>query len=174
MSLAPYLLALSILAAVGSGLVAGLLFAFSTAVMKSLARLPAEHGIRAMQHINVVILNPLFLAAFLGTALLSAVLAPGALLSWNAPASFWLLAGAAAYLIGTYGVTMAVNVPLNNRLAATDTVATDAEKVWTDYVEKWVRWNHLRTLTGIVAALSFTLAASYLRAGSLQASYGPG
>jgi uncharacterized membrane protein len=101
MSLSPYLLALSVLAAVGSGLVAGLLFAFSTAVMTSLARLPAEHGMRAMQHINLVILNPLFLVAFTGTALLSALLLAGALLSWKAPASIWLLAGAAAYLIGT-------------------------------------------------------------------------
>jgi uncharacterized membrane protein len=60
---------------------------------------------------------------------------------------------------------MIVNVPLNNRLAATDTAAMDAAKVWTDYVDRWVRWNHLRTLMGIVAALSFTLAASYLRTG---------
>ena len=167
MSLSPYLLALSVLAAVGSGVVAGLLFAFSTAVMKSLARLPAEHGMRAMQHINLVILNPLFLVAFTGTALLSALLLAGALLSWKAPASIWLLAGAAAYLIGTFGVTMAVNVPLNNRLAAIEATAAEAAAIWTDYVEKWVRWNHLRTLMGVVAALSFTLAASHLRPGSL-------
>jgi uncharacterized membrane protein len=163
MSLSPYLLVFTVLAAVGSGLVAGLLFAFSTAVMKSLARLPAEHGMRAMQHINVVILNPLFLGAFMGTALLSALLAAGALLVWTAPVSLWLLMGAAAYLVGTFGVTMAVNVPLNNRLAATDADASDADRIWTDYVEKWLRWNHLRTLLGTVASLSFTLAVSYLR-----------
>ena len=84
---ASFLFIVAVLAAVGSGVVAGLLFGFSTAVMKSLARLPAEHGMRAMQHINLVILNPLFLGAFMGTALLSAVLALGALLTRPPPGS---------------------------------------------------------------------------------------
>jgi uncharacterized membrane protein len=64
-------------------------------------------------------------------------------------------------------VTIAVNVPLNNRLAAIEATAAEAAAIWTDYVEKWVRWNHLRTLMGVVAAFSFTLAASHLRPGSL-------
>ena len=69
----PYLLAFTVLAALGSGLVAGLFFGFSTAVMKALARLPPAQGMKAMQDINVVILNPVFLAVFMGTALISAV-----------------------------------------------------------------------------------------------------
>lgn len=159
----PYLLPLAVLAAVGSGLVAGLLFGFSTAVMTALRRLPSDQGMKAMQHINVVIINPVFLAVFLGTALLSAVLAASALVERSGPAAFWLLAGAAGYLLGTFGVTMAVNVPLNNRLAASDASAPDGATIWASYVEKWLRWNHLRTLMGSAAALAFTLAASHLR-----------
>jgi uncharacterized membrane protein len=52
----------------GCGLMAGLFFAFSVSVMKALARLPSGAGMAAMQSINVAIINPVFLAAFFGTA----------------------------------------------------------------------------------------------------------
>ena len=62
------LFALTLVAALGCGLMAGLFFAFSVSVMKALARLPSAEGIAAMQSINVAIINPVFLAAFFGTA----------------------------------------------------------------------------------------------------------
>jgi len=161
--LGPYMLSLAVLAALGSGLVAGLLLAFSTAVMKALARLPPDQGMKAMQHINVLILNPVFLGIFLGTALLSMALALSGLLRWQAPGSIWMLVGAACYLIGTFGVTITVNVPLNDRLASADVAAAESRLFWSAYVERWLRWNHLRTLMGAVATTSFTLAATYLR-----------
>ena len=159
---APYLLPIAIIAAVGSGLVAGLLFAFSTAVMKALSLLPPAQGMRAMQHVNVVILNPVFLTVFMGTALVSAVLAVAAALAWSRAGSAWLLLGALAYLIGTFGVTMAVNVPLNNRLAATDAASPDASRIWARYLTRWLRWNHLRTMLGTVAAAAHAIGASAL------------
>ena len=48
-------------------------------------------------------------------------------------------------------------------LAATDAASTQARETWAIYLAKWVRWNHLRTLMGTLAALCFTLAASGLR-----------
>ena len=62
----------SILGAVGSGLIGGVFFAFSTFIMQALARMPAAQGIAAMQHINVTVLNPWFLGVFMGTGLISA------------------------------------------------------------------------------------------------------
>jgi uncharacterized membrane protein len=59
---------LTLTSAVGAGLVAGIFFAFSSFVMKALDRLPPAQGIAAMQSINVAVLNPWFLGAFLGTA----------------------------------------------------------------------------------------------------------
>jgi uncharacterized membrane protein len=161
-SLAPYLHALGITAAVGAGLVAGVLLAFSTAVMKALSRLPSEQGIQAMQHVNVIIINPVFLGLFMGTALLSAMLGLAAVFSWDTPGSPWLLMGALAYLIGTFGVTMAINVPLNNRLAVADPSSAQAAGLWSFYLARWVRWNHFRTLWGTVAAAAFAIGASRL------------
>jgi uncharacterized membrane protein len=64
------LFALTLLSALGCGSVAGIFFAFSTFVMNARARLPAAQGIIAKQSINVAVINPLFGAAFFGTAAL--------------------------------------------------------------------------------------------------------
>jgi uncharacterized membrane protein len=58
---------LTLLSALGSGLIAGVFFAFSTFVMRALGRLPPHEGIAAMQSINIVVINPWFMTAFLGT-----------------------------------------------------------------------------------------------------------
>ena len=47
-----------VIALLGSALIAGIFFAFSSFVMKALARVPSAEGIAAMQSINVVVLNP--------------------------------------------------------------------------------------------------------------------
>ena len=42
-------------------LVAGLFFAFSDFVMRSLGAIPKEHGVRAMQTVNVAVYRSFFL-----------------------------------------------------------------------------------------------------------------
>ena len=106
---------LTFLSILGTGLVAGIFFAFSVFVMRALGRLPPAGGIAAMQSINVAVLNPVFFAAFFGTAVLSLALAVAALVGWSLP---YLLAGSLLYLVGTILVTIVFNVPLNNRLAS--------------------------------------------------------
>ena len=59
----------SCVALVGAALISGVFFAFSAFVMKALARLPAQSGADAMRSINVIVINPLFLGVFVGTAL---------------------------------------------------------------------------------------------------------
>lgn len=56
-------------ALIGSALIGGAFFAFSSFVMKALARLPFTEGIATMQSINIVVINPLFLGTFLVTIL---------------------------------------------------------------------------------------------------------
>ncbi len=77
------LFTLTLITALGCGLVAGILFAFSTSVMQALARLPAAQGIAAMQSINVVVINPWFMGAFLGTAAACVLVVVMSLLSWG-------------------------------------------------------------------------------------------
>ena len=64
-------LVVGVLALLGSALIGGAFFAFSSFIMKALARVPSSEGIAVMQSINVVVINPSFIGAFIGTALLS-------------------------------------------------------------------------------------------------------
>ncbi len=152
------LFTMTLLTALGSGLVAGILFAFSTSVMKALSRLPSAQGIAAMQSINIAVINPLFMGAFFGTAAASVLVVIFALLRWDEAEAVYLLSGGLVYLIGTILVTMAFNVPRNDALAAVDPQSTDGARLWAGYVTSWTAWNHLRTVAALAAAVLLTLA----------------
>lgn len=153
------LVALTIVSALGSGLVAGVFFAFSTFVMGALGRLAPGQGIAAMQSINVVVINPWFFAAFFGTAVGCLVLAVFGLFNWSQPGTLYLIAGSALYLLGSILVTIAFNVPLNGALAAVEPSSVDGANLWTRYLSVWTSWNHVRTAGSLAAAASFIMAA---------------
>jgi uncharacterized membrane protein len=145
------------MALLGSALVGGVFFAFSSFIMKALADVPSAEGIGAMQSINVVVINPSFLGAFFGTAVLSLVAGGLALADWGRPSASFFLGGALFYLVGTILVTMLGNVPLNNRLAAMSATDPGTREVWEHYLGRWTMWNHVRTAAATVAALLYTL-----------------
>ena len=159
-----YLPLLSVLCVLGSGLVSGLLFAFSNFVMQALRELPAEFGQQAMQRVNVRIINPVFLLAFMGSTLACALLVVLCVLYRGTPGIAWLLAGSLAFLVGPFGVTVAFNVPLNNRLALAR--PHEANTAWPIYAARWMKWNKVRTLLGAVATT--LLAFGLHRLGGVQ------
>lgn len=153
-----WLFVLKLVSALGCGLIAGAFFAFSSFVMKALSRVPASEGMAAMQSINVVVLNPVFLGVFVGTAALCAAGLVVSFLRWQEPGAGYLLAGSLLYLAGTFLVTMMFNVPLNDALAAVSPTATGADGLWADYLVRWTAWNHVRTAAALAAMASFILA----------------
>ena len=152
------LFTLTLITALGCGLVAGILYAFSTSVMKALARLPAAQGIAAMQSINITVINPLFMGAFFGTAAVCVLVVVFSLLNRSESEAVYLISGSLVYLIGTILVTMAFNVPRNNALAAADPQSADGARLWAGYVTSWTAWNHVRTAAALAAAASLTFA----------------
>lgn len=145
-------------AALGSGLVAGVFFAFSSFVMPALGRLAPAQGVTAMQSINLLAVTPAFTSALFGTAVLSLGLAIAAMIRWQVPGSGYVLAGGACYLAGAILVTMLCNVPRNNALAALDPAALDAAAIWPRYVMEWTYWNHVRGVAAVAACACFILA----------------
>ena len=139
--------------ALGTGLIAGAFFVFSVAVMRGLERVPG--GMAAMQSINVVIMNPMFLGVFMGTAVLCVGLAIISVVRWQSPGTAWLLAGCLLYLIGSFGVTATFNVPMNDTLMTGDPATAEGQKIWTDYLTNWTFWNHVRTIASLAASASF-------------------
>jgi uncharacterized membrane protein len=149
---------LTVLAALGSALVAGIFFAFSSFIMGALERLRPHEGIAAMQSINIVVLNASFFLAFFGTAALCIFLIFLALLNWSEPGALWLLAGSLLYLLGCILVTMVCNVPLNNALARVAPENAGGHELWQRYLTSWTNWNTFRTAASLLAAAAFIMA----------------
>jgi uncharacterized membrane protein len=149
---------LTLVTAVACALVAGFFFAFSTTVMRGLARLPAAQGVAAMQSINVVVINPLVMTALFETALACAVLVVAAFVEWGESYAPYLLVGGLLYLVGAIVVTGAYHVPRNNALATLDPNASDAERQWNRYVRTWTAGNHVRTIAPVASAVLFAIA----------------
>ena len=141
--------------AIGCGLLAGLYFAFSAFIMTALGRIGQAAGVAAMNAINVAIVQSLFLPIFLATTTASAALAAIALFRWGEPGAMAMVAAGVLYVLGMFIVTMIFNVPLNNALAAVDPASSEAVSVWARYLTVWTTWNHVRTVSSIVACALF-------------------
>ncbi len=147
-----------VIGAVGSGLVAGVMLAFSTSVMPGLGRRPASHAVAAMQAMNSAILNPVFGLVFGGTTLVCAALAVTAPLTTDQEGAGWRALGGLLYVVGTFGVTMVVNVPMNEALDEVDPDSDEAAEHWQQYLRRWTAWNHLRTVLATAAATVLVVA----------------
>ncbi|HKF64130.1 MAG TPA: anthrone oxygenase family protein [Dongiaceae bacterium] len=152
------LFALAFFSALGSGVMAGLFFAFSAFVMTALGRLAPASVIAAMQSINVTILNPVFFTVFFGTVATSLLLGVAAILKWGEPASLYLLAGSLLYILCSLLVTIFFNVPLNDGIAAVAPDSAEGAATWGHYLAAWMPWNHLRTIGCLAATAAFILA----------------
>jgi uncharacterized membrane protein len=154
----PYIATL--VTAIASGLVAGAFLVFSNFVMQALRRLPPAQGMTAMQTINVTVINPLFMTLVFGTGLVCIVLAVLAAVGAGDWESAPVIAGGLLYAVGTVGVTIAGNVPLNDRLERTRPDEPGSNEFWAEYLTRWTRWNTVRTIAALVAAVVLTLASS--------------
>ena len=148
--------ALILAAALGSGVVAGVFYAFSAFVMRALDRLSPAEGIRAMQSINREAPTFWLMAALLGTAALCVVVAVDSLRRLHAAGAGWILAGGLTYLV-TIVVTAAYHVPRNDALDAIDPTAAGAPGIWSHYVTTWTAANHVRVAAPLAAAALLTI-----------------
>jgi uncharacterized membrane protein len=148
----------TLFAALGCGVVAGVFFAFSAFVMKALDRLPAPRAVAAMQEINVAAPTPAFMAALFGTALACVALIPWSLFLWGEPSAVYLLAGGSLYLICAIVPTVVYHVPRNEALARVEAGSAEAKSRWSGYVVGWTAWNHLRFAGALAASASLVMA----------------
>lgn len=144
------------------GLMAGLFFAFTVSVMPGLGAGDDRTFVTAMQHINEKIENGLFGLVFTGALLFTAVAALLLRRRREHGAAAWTAAAVACYLL-VLVLTMGVEIPLNNALAAAgpaDRIA-DLAAVRHDFASVWVPVNDARTAL-CVLALACLAPALYL------------
>lgn len=140
-----------------TGLVAGLFYAFSCAVMPGLRRTDDAVLVATMTAVNRAIQNPVFAVAFVGTPLLSGgALAAG--LVDRSPVVPWTLASLVLYLV-MLAITAARNVPLNTALDRHSRQhATDDAQARRAFERPWSRWNTARTLLTTAALACSAMA----------------
>ncbi|NBE98351.1 DUF1772 domain-containing protein [Nonomuraea sp. KC401] len=134
------MLALPLIALALHGALAGLFYSFSMSVMPALNAIDTAQAEAAMRSINRKILNPWLYLVFLGSpvaALVAGLLADG-------PAALWFFAAAAVNFAGSFLVTVAINVPMNNAL-------NEGTMPWRDFMRRWTAWNTFRAVASVAS-----------------------
>ena len=146
-----------ILTTTSTGLIAGLLYAYSCSVNLGLNRLEDSAYLSAMQHINKAILNPCFFFTFMGSALFLPICT---FLQYQKPFTSCfnlLLAATLIYLVGVLGVTLFGNVPLNDALANFDISRASMDEIKMQRAQFEPAWNNFHFYRTLAAVCSFVL-----------------
>ncbi|MFD4404873.1 DUF1772 domain-containing protein [Nocardia sp. NPDC058499] len=140
-------------ATVATGFMAGVFGTYALAVMPGLRSTDDRSFIGSFQAMDRAIVNPLFLAAFMGALVLSVAAALLQLGQGRSSVLLWTAAAAVLYLVAVV-VTVAVHLPLNDALKAAGAPAemADPAGVRAAFDEaRWVTWNYVRVVTSGVA-----------------------
>ena len=155
MNTSPFVI-LTSLAALFSAAAGGMMYVFSTFVMRGLDRTGPVDALTAMRGINAEAnANPVFLLGYFGATILALIVGVIAVVQLRQPGSWLVLVGAVVAILGAV-ITMAFNVPLNNHLDTVDPSGlsvADAAREWQAYLSSWTAWNHVRAATGLVSAV---------------------
>ncbi|MEJ6395674.1 anthrone oxygenase family protein [Gymnodinialimonas sp. 2305UL16-5] len=131
-----------------AGAIFGFFYAWICSTMWGLDAADPRIAIAAMQAMNESVRNAVFAPAFFGTpvaVLITAFLAYG---SGSPRAAIIFAAGGVLYLVGGLGLTLVVNVPMNEALAnvAIPEDLAQAGAIWADYSPRWQVFNIIRTV----------------------------
>src|SRR5687767_14896111 len=139
MNTSPFVI-LTSLAALAAAAAGGMMYVFSTFVMRGLDRTEPVEAITAMRGINAEAnSNPAFLLVYFGAAMLAMAVGVYAVIQLRQPGSWVVLVGAVFGILAAI-ITMVFNVPLNNHLDAVNPVglsAADAAREWQAYFTTW-------------------------------------
>lgn len=145
-----------------TGLSAGLFYAWAVSVIPGTKLTTDISYIETMQNINRAIINPWFMLIFMGPIL-------GMLISgvWQYTVAidtvFWLIVAAfITYLFGTFGVTAAGNVPLNDGLDSVQLQTLKADEMHSIREAYEHTWNRLHLIRTIFSVGSFGLLLAAL------------
>ena len=148
------------LALLTMALSSGLFYAWSVSVIPGTLQVSHRSYLETMQRINQKILNIGFYSIFFG-ALITLILSSYLYYQVEATKLFWyILLATLCYGIGTFGITMVGNIPLNNSLDLLDLSTMDTQElatVRTNYEKKWNFFHRIRSIAAVFAFLLLLL-----------------
>jgi uncharacterized membrane protein len=136
-------------AVIAMGLLAGLIYDWSIAVMPALTAADDRTLVDAMQQ---TVDNPAFPLTFLGAGALATVALFQARRTGSPKTAGWIVAGLVLYAVAVV-VTFAIHVPLNEDIKQAGDPARieNLSAVRDDFVTPWVAWNIVRALASTAA-----------------------
>lgn len=140
------------------GLVAGIFFVFSIAINPAFRQLSDLQYIQAMKAINRVIEKPAFFFVFMGAPIFTSITG---FMQQNKETSILLFISFFVYLIGVFGITVFINVPLNNTLGKfviSSASPSELSQARASYAEPWNFWHNMRTIAAVVAFIISIMA----------------
>ena len=146
------------LAAISTGLMAGIYFAFSSFVMPAFKNIEEKQAIAAMTSINDTILRSWFMPLFFGSSIISAILLFSIWTQSYSPNSNLIIFACITYLTGMLLCTAIFNVPLNKALAKAGAANLESHITWSGYLKNWTFWNHVRMIASLFSCIIFTYA----------------
>jgi uncharacterized membrane protein len=149
-------------AATLTGLLSGPFFGFEVCINGALGRVKDSEYIAAMQSINIVIQNPIFFISFFGPAILLPLCAVLYRDDTDSGRFALLVAASILYVVGTFGLTVVGNVPLNNQLDKLDRQIASADELAEArkrYEKPWNRLHTIRTIASTIALVCVIAAA---------------
>ena len=141
-------------AATLTGLLAGLFFGFEVCINGALGRLKNSEYVAAMQSINIVIQNPIFFLSFFGPVVLLPLVTILYRDDTDSGRFALLLAASILYVIGTFGLTVVGNVPLNNQLDKFDQTKASADELAEARIRYEKPWNRLHTIRTVASTIA--------------------
>ena len=139
-------------AALAMGLIAGLFYTWSHNVMPALGGSDDRAFVGGFQALDRAIVNPWFMAGFLGAPLLTGIAAVLQLGEDDRGVLGWTVAAFVLYVV-VIGITRSVHLPLNAEIQAAgdpDRIG-DLAAVRQRFEARWVRWNIVRTVLCVAA-----------------------
>lgn len=156
-----------VVAAFLCSLVAGFLFAFAVVTMPGISRLRDREFIRAFQAMDQIIQNnqPLFVSVWVGSVVAVVVAVVLTLGHIDGVGRSLMIGSLVAYLLGVQVPTLAVNVPLNNRLQAIDVETADEASQASareDFERRWNAFNVFRTTVACMVSITLMIVLARL------------
>jgi uncharacterized membrane protein len=144
-------------------LVAGFLFAYAIVIMPGIKNLKDREFIRAFQVTDRIIQNnhPVFMLVWIGSVIALIISAFYGIWRLQGMDFFLLAMAALAYVLGVQIPTIAIHLPLNNKLQTLDVDAmseTDIKVSRNEFELRWNTSNIIRTvISGCVSVLLIIL-----------------
>lgn len=148
--------------ALWSAIIGGVFSAFSEFIMAALLRAAPEAGIETMQQINRTVIRTQFVAGILLIAFFSVAFAVYAVFALNGPARVAAILAPLVFIPSVFLMTLAGNVPMNNRLERLAHTSGEAKTYWLEYGRVWTRLNHARSIGSVITAVIYLYAAFQL------------